>query len=134
MRARLERGLGRHGNRTNPYLRALLLGEAADPPPPAQARKIRLEQGDAAEGLERAPAASFDGFTLSNILDGADGAYRRRLFAAIRRAAAPDAVVVLRSFAEPRSPEARERAGADRSAIWGSVEVRPAIAEAWTAA
>ncbi len=131
MRARLERGLGRHGNRDNVYLRALLLGDAPDPSPPLQARTIQLEQADAAEYLERAPAASFDGFTLSNILDGGGAAYRRRLFAAIRRAAAPGAVVILRSFAEPRSALARERAGADRAAIWGSVEVRPAADDAW---
>jgi S-adenosylmethionine:diacylglycerol 3-amino-3-carboxypropyl transferase len=123
MRSRLERCFARHPNRTNPYARALLLGELADDPPPREASAIELRQADAAEWLEHQPAASFDGFTLSNILDGADEAYRQRTFAAVKRAAKPEAVVVLRSFGEPPQDFGDNRAAEDRSMLWGIVAV-----------
>lgn len=128
MRARMERCIRTHPNRTNPYARALLLGELAPDPPPPEARRVRLVHADAASFLERAAAASFQAFTLSNILDGATAAYRERLFRAVVRAAAPGAVVVLRSFGEPAGGLAGNRAAADRSLLWGVVDVRPAAA------
>ncbi len=126
MRGRLARGIALHSNRGNPYLRALLLGELADAPPPPQAADIELIHADAAAYLEQQPAASFDGFTLSNILDGTDSAYERRLFAAVERAAKPNAIAVLRSFREPRGADPYNRAAADRAMLWGVVDVRPA--------
>ncbi len=81
MRARMERCFGTHPNRTNPYVRALLVGELATEMPPPRASGIRLVEADAATFLEQSPPASFDGFTLSNILDGASAAYRQRLLA-----------------------------------------------------
>lgn len=119
LRQRLERGFGRHPNAQNPYAAALLLGrhrEAAPAP-------LTLVPADAAEFLEACPARSFDGFSLSNILDGADEAYAARLLAAVRRAAAPGAVVILRSFREPASDDENEYAAADRTLIWGSIRV-----------
>ena len=126
LRARIARCISRHPNRTNRYARDLLLGDASDAPAPSEARKIRLVPGDAAECLEQEPAGSFDGFTLSNILDGAEPGYARRLLVAVKRAASPGAVVVLRSFREPREALTTNRAGEDRSMLWGVVDVRPA--------
>ena len=125
LRARLERGFGRHSNRDNPYVLSMLSGESiplSSAPDPA---RIRFIVADASDALEREPPGSLDGFALSNILDGASEAYGRRLFAAVRRAAAPGAVVVLRSFAEPATPSAWNRAAEDRSMLWGIVDVRP---------
>lgn len=128
MRGRMERCFASHSNRSNPYARSLLLGELSDEPPPPEAKDVRLVQADAASFLENQPAGSFDGFTLSNIVDGTDEAYRRRLFAAVRRAASPDAVTVLRSFGDADAGSASNRAADDRSMLWGSVLVRPASA------
>ena len=125
MRGRMERCFARHPNCTNPYARSLLLGELSDDPPPAEAAQIRLVHADAAAYLEREAAGSFDGFALSNILDGASADYERRLIAAVKRAAAPNAVSVLRSFREPRSALATNRAADDRAMLWGIVDVRP---------
>ena len=123
MRRRLERCWKTHPNRTNPYARALLLGDAFAPCRPG-ADRIRFVCADAAAFLESCPAGSFDGFTLSNILDGAPDGYRQRLLAAVCHAAAPDAVVVMRSFAEPPHESPTNRARNDRSILWGIVNVQ----------
>jgi hypothetical protein len=124
MRGRIERCFALHSNRTKPYARALLLGELSDDAPSADAKNIRLVH--AATFLEREPAGSFDGFALSNILDGASLRYGRRFIAAVKRAAAPDASVVLRSFREAPATLATNRAANDRAMLWGIVDVAPA--------
>ena len=126
MRTRMERCFASHPNRTNPYARSLLLGELSSDPTPLQAKDIRLVHADAAGFLENEPPASFDGFTLSNILDGAGDAYRRRLLAAVKRAAAPGAMTVLRSFSDVNANSSENRAADDQAMLWGSVLVRPA--------
>jgi S-adenosylmethionine:diacylglycerol 3-amino-3-carboxypropyl transferase len=126
VRARMERSFAMHPNRTNPYARALLLGELGDEPASPGAGGIRLVHADAAAYLETVPEGSFDGFTLSNILDGVEDSYRARLFAAVKRAAAPDAVVVLRSFGEPPIDLPTNLASEDRAMLWGMVDVKPA--------
>jgi S-adenosylmethionine:diacylglycerol 3-amino-3-carboxypropyl transferase len=126
MRARIERCIARHPNRSNPYARALLLGELSDAPAPPAARDIRFVHADAAGFLETAPARSFDAFALSNILDGASAAYAHRLYAAVKRAAAPGACVVLRSFRNPATPAEDDLAAEDRSMLWGVVLVSSA--------
>lgn len=127
LRRRLERGWGTHPNRTNPYAWELLLG--CEPPQmeplrsPAASVDIALTCADAADFLEGCPEASFDAFTLSNILDGTGPDYQERLLRAVRRAAAPGAVVVLRSLAEPTCEEEDRWAGRDRALIWGRIRV-----------
>lgn len=126
MRSRMERNFARHPNRTNPYVRSLLLGELSSDPTPTEAGRIQLVHSDAAGYLESQPAGSFDGFTLSNILDGVDDAYRERLFAAVKRAATPDATTVLRSFGDAEADSPANRAEDDRAMLWGTVLVRRA--------
>lgn len=121
MRGRMERCFGRHPNAANPYARALLLGEY--PPAPRPRRPVELLCADAAGYLESVSPGSFDGFTLSNVLDGAPQAYRARLLAAVRRAATDRAKLVLRSFAEPEQPATTNVAAEDRSMLWGCVHV-----------
>ena len=123
MRARMERCFARYPNAENPFARALLRGEfprSGESTP----SEVELACADAADFLELCPPASFDAFTLSNILDGATVGYRERLMAAVQRAAAPGAVVVLRSFGDPTSEITTNVAGDDRSMLWGIVDVR----------
>jgi S-adenosylmethionine:diacylglycerol 3-amino-3-carboxypropyl transferase len=119
LRRRLERGLGRHANAENPYAAQLLLGRTRGTTP----APLTLVTADAAEFLENCPPRSFDGLSLSNVLDGADEAYGARLFAAVRRAAAAGAVVILRSFGEPANENEDRCATEDRALIWGSIRV-----------
>lgn len=128
MRGRMERCFARHPNRENSYARALLLGELSNGTPPSEAKGIRLVHADAAAFLESEPPGSFHGFTLSNIFDGASDDYGRRLSASVRRAAAPGAVVVIRSFGEPMFVSPTNHAAEDRSMLWGTVDVKPADA------
>jgi len=127
MRRRLERCFSIHPNRTNPYAWRLLLGvdRPGEHPIAGVAERIELIQGDAATYLERCGKQSFDGFTLSNILDGTEQAYGERLMAAVRQSARPGALAVLRSFAEPAPGTATEWAERDRSMLWGTVSVTP---------
>ena len=64
----------------------------------------------AAEFLEGCPPSTYDAFALSNIGDGASQEYLRRLRNAVEHAAAPNAVVVSRTFVEPR-PDYHDKLG-----------------------
>ncbi|HEY5373193.1 MAG TPA: hypothetical protein VIK01_05875 [Polyangiaceae bacterium] len=125
LRGRMQRCFGLHPNRSNPFARALLLGISEEQHVEDDGARIELVVGDAAEYLERCPRESFGGLSLSNILDGADDAYRERLFAAVRHAAKPGANIVWRSFSEPSPGLLTNQADDDRSMLWGIVDVRP---------
>jgi hypothetical protein len=122
LRKRLERGFARHQNASNPYVRALLLGETCEDRPQG-AVSIRFVHADAASWLETCPAGFFSAFSLSNILDGAELTYRSRLSRAVRRVGTEDAVVVFRSFAEPAARLDTNQAEHDRSMLWGVVDI-----------
>lgn len=124
LRTRMERCFALHANRSNPYAHALFLGEMRSAPDPPNRRQIQLQCADAADFLEREPAGSFTGFSLSNILDGTNAAYTRRLLDAVQHAAAPGATVVLRSFHEPECVTETNHAVEDRAMLWGIVDVR----------
>ena len=122
LRQRLRRAWAIHSNRSNPYAASLLLGRPlAEPNAPEF--PIEFVCADAADFLERCPPAAFDGFSLSNIGDGAAPDYLSRLRVAINHAAAPNAIVVARSFAEPGPNLLANWAQLDRSLLWGVVEV-----------
>lgn len=122
LRQRLRLGWAHHSNRNNPYAASLLLGAPpVDPGVPSS--PIDFICADAAEYLESCPRSQFDGFTLSNIGDGADQNYLRRLRSAIRHAGAPGAIVITRSFSDPNSGTGPNHAAEDRSLLWGVVEV-----------
>lgn len=125
LRRRLERGFMQYSNRTNPYARMLLLGEMLDLPC-EHPERIRFVASDAASYLEQCTPRSFDGLSLSNIMDGATLAYKRRLARAVQHAASKQARVVWRSFGEPQQAEAENLAAEDRSMLWGLVRVSPA--------
>ncbi len=125
MRRRLARGFARHENAWNPYARMLLQGELIDLPY-EHSKRITFVHSDAASYLESCPAGSFDGLSLSNIMDGATAAYRLRLACAVQHAASDRAVVVWRSFAEPKAMKESNFAEDDRAMLWGIVDVRPA--------
>ena len=125
LHARLERLWSLHPNRDNPFAWRLWLGRSLVPSRVAEKRRTRpsFECADAAEFLECAPPGSFDAFTFSNIIDGAAPAYAERLWKAVRRAASPDAVVVIRSIGLPRTPDEDHWAARDRSGLWGDISV-----------
>ena len=122
LRARVARCCSMHRNFRNPYLRGLLRGDESAQSATLR-RPIEFVCADAAEYLESCAPASFDAITFSNILDGASRDYVERLWAAVRRAATPDAAIVLRSFAEPDCDEEDQWAAQDRSGIWGRIHV-----------
>jgi S-adenosylmethionine:diacylglycerol 3-amino-3-carboxypropyl transferase len=127
IRKRIARGVAHHPNRTNQFMWRVLLGRMpptfADPVPRAP---ITLVHDEALAFLERQPPRSFDGFTLSNIGDGADEIFMLRLRDAMRRCARPGARYVLRSFSAPRGAEEDDNAMLDRSHLWGRVVVEHA--------
>ena len=126
LRGRFQRGFACHTNRQNPYVWRLLLG--CDPPPalpsPPITEPVSVTCADAAEYLQSCRPHIYDGFSFSNILDGASQQYASRLMKNTERAAKPGAMVLLRSLMEPENYEDGRRAAQDRAMIWGRVSIR----------
>jgi S-adenosylmethionine:diacylglycerol 3-amino-3-carboxypropyl transferase len=122
LRQRLRRTWATHSNRNNPYAASLLLGRSPIEPN-APEFPIQFICADAAEFLECCPPGAFNGFSLSNISDGVSPEYLCRLRVAIDHAAAPNAIIVARTFAEPRPNTLVNWAPQDRSLLWGVVKV-----------
>ena len=123
VRRRIEHCWASHANLSNPYAWRLLIGRDNASAKLGPDAGLNLTCADAATYLEACPPASFDGFTISNIFDGATAAYRIRLLAAIRSAASRGAVLVQRSFGEPSDLQEEHWASRDRAMLWGSVSV-----------
>lgn len=126
LRRRFQSGFAYHSNRQNQYVWRLLLG--CDPPfaapTPPITDPVSVICSDAVDYLQSCSSHIYDGFSFSNILDGATKEYARRLIINAERAARPGAVIVLRSLMEPEDDEDAMRAAQDRSMIWGSINVR----------
>lgn len=123
VRQRIERCWSTHANASNPYAWRLLLGHGISSAKADHGAELILTCADASTYLEACQPGSFDGFTISNILDGAPAAYRTRLLRATRAAASNGAVLVERSFGEPSSPQEEHWAMRDRAMLWGSVSI-----------
>ena len=123
VRQRIERCWSTHPNASNPYAWSLLIGHGNSSAKPYPGAGLTLTCADAATYLEACPPGSFDGFTISNVFDGASAAYRVCLLQAIRAAAGRGAVLVERSFGEPSCPEEEHWATCDRAMLWGSVSI-----------
>jgi S-adenosylmethionine:diacylglycerol 3-amino-3-carboxypropyl transferase len=125
IRQRLERSFSIHPNRTNIFAWRLLMDREA----PEQPAKVPItivpsvRCDEAVHFLETCSPDYYDGFSLSNILAGAGEDYSKRLWNAVHRAARPGAVIVLRSFHEPRNDSESFWASQDRAMLWGRIIV-----------
>lgn len=126
VRERLRRGITTHPNRENPYARLLLLGDLPATKRPVGPVEVRL--AEASGFLEGREPGTYDGFTLSNVLDGPGEAFRTRLAAAVARAGTADAPVVLRTLGRPVDGDSAWWAARDRSMIWGGITITTAAA------
>lgn len=125
IRNRLERCFSIHPNRSNTFAWRLLMGSES----PEQRLHVpitivpNIYCDDALHFLESRPSGCYDGFSLSNILDGADEDYAIKLWNEVRRTARPGVVVVLRSFLEPTTESENFLASQDRAMLWGRILV-----------
>ncbi len=123
---RIGRRIADGPNRANPWLSSLLTGTWTGDDPHHASDAIDLRCGDVVDVLDDQAESSLDGISLSNIVDGPGTAFTDRLLSAARRAARPGAPIVVRTFLEAESHEARRLADLDRSLLWGGITVHRA--------
>jgi S-adenosylmethionine:diacylglycerol 3-amino-3-carboxypropyl transferase len=80
------------------------------------AARIRWVNGDLTATLAAEPAASLDAISVSNVPDWLDDGAERDLAAAVQRAAAPGARVLVRHIVRPAGADPYIAAGLDRDA------------------
>lgn len=120
LRRRLEAGLTRHPNATNPWAWRLLLGRelpGAAPEPPTGG--VVWVHADVVAHLRSVPRGWYDAATLSNVLDGPPAAFAVELLDALRHGVRDGGPVVLRTFRDA-SPLPGDPLP-DRSLLWGAV-------------
>ncbi|MFI5915809.1 DUF3419 family protein [Dactylosporangium sp. NPDC051541] len=117
LRRRLEAGLGRYPNRTNPWARRLLLGDTGAVAP-AQPSDVDWVRAEVVAHLRQVPAGTYDAVTLSNVLDGPPPAFAVDLVEALRHAVRFGGTAILRTFRDSSPLPGRHLP--DRSLLWGA--------------
>lgn len=122
---RLRARIGLVPPATNRFAWRLLLGEELPKWtfPERLRGTIDWRAADMLTTLRDAPAASFDGISLSNLGDGADPRRVDALWDAALRAVVPGGSVLLRSFRSAGDPQSTALAAKDRALVWGSIRV-----------
>ena len=123
IRQRLRVGFQIHPNATNPYMSAVLSGKRIQNEIPKPVHALSLIHADAAEYLDSCAPGSFDGFTLSNIVDGTNRLYRQILVDSVKRAGTKDATIVFRNFYKYELHSQNNFNLSDRTLIWDTVFV-----------
>lgn len=127
IRERVADGLARHGMAGNRFAWRLLAGRELPGwhLPTVDADAITWQVADIATHLESVPAGSYDGVSLSNVVDGLPNAFARRLLVAARHAVRKGGPIIWRTFSNPGLP-GPGLAGDDAAMVWGQVQVEAA--------
>lgn len=132
VRDNLERALLDFPVASNPYVIQLLRGHLSPDsaqwpialrpdslaPMRAHLDDLSLHVAEAAEFLEAQPAVSFDFFALSNVIEAVGAQSGTRLMRAVERAAAPGALVCVRSITGALPPHSPLLESDERQNVW----------------
>ncbi|MGO1974144.1 MAG: hypothetical protein ACTH2Q_14410 [Propionibacteriaceae bacterium] len=127
IRQRMADGLERHGMAGNRFAWRLLAGRELPgwQLPAVDADALTWQVADMAAHLETVPAGSYDGVSLSNVVDGMPNHFARRLLVAARHAVKRGGPIVWRTFSNPGLPGAG-RVADEAAMVWGQVQVEAA--------
>lgn len=127
IRERIADGLERHGMAGNRFAWRLLAGRELPGwhLPEVDQEAITWQLADVADHLESVPEGSYDGVSLSNVVDGVPRHFGRRLLTAARRAVRRGGPIVWRTFSDPGLP-GPGRAAEESAMVWGQVQVEAA--------